>query len=167
VTWGTMTHEWYFDYLNNVDDSTNEENPIHTYPADTTSYYVFLKSKFTYPMSQDPLLTEDFICSDTTSQGRKIGPDVTVFVPTAFSPEGTGPKLNNTFYAVVNGEKSFHIELFNRWGELLWQTDNKYETWNGRYKNGDCQQDVYAWVVKVTAYDGEEYRYEGTVSLLR
>jgi len=88
-------------------------------------------------------------------------------VPTAFSPEGTGPKLNNTFYAVVNGEKTFHIEVFNRWGEMLWKSDNKQENWNGKFKNENCQQDVYAWVVKVTGYDGEEYRYEGTVTLLR
>ncbi len=123
--------------------------------------------QFIYIHIADPILTDNMTCEDTISQLRKIGPDVTVFVPTAFSPEGTGPKLNNTFYAVVNGEKTFHIELYNRWGELLWKTDNKYETWKGTYKNEDCQQDVYAWVVKVTAYDGEAYQYEGTVTLLR
>jgi gliding motility-associated-like protein len=96
-----------------------------------------------------------------------IGPDVTVFVPTAFSPEGTGPKKNNVFNAVVNGEKSFHIEVYNRWGERLWESDNKFETWNGKFESEDCQQDVYMWVVRVTDYKGEEYRYEGTVSLLR
>ena len=167
IKWGPMTYLWNFDNQNNPDDTSTQMNPIHTYPADTTIYWVYLKSSFTYPRSQDSSIADDIVCWDTISQKRKIGPDVTVFVPTAFSPEGTGPKLNNTFYAVVNGEKSFHIELFNRWGELLWETDNKYETWNGRYKNGDCQQDVYAWKVNVTAYDGKEYKYEGTVTLLR
>ena len=90
-----------------------------------------------------------------------------MFVPTVFSPEKTGPILNNKFYAVVNGEKSFHIEVLNRWGEMVWKTDNKYEGWDGTYRNEDCQQDVYVWVIRVTAYDGEEYQYEGTITLLR
>jgi gliding motility-associated-like protein len=94
---------------------------------------------------------------------RKIGPDVTVFVPTAFSPEKTGPGANNVFKAVVNGEKTFHIELFNRWGEMLWKTDDKNASWDGFYRGVEAQQDVYMWVIKVTAYDGEEYQYEGTV----
>jgi len=67
----------------------------------------------------------------------------------------------------VNGEKTFHIELYNRWGELLWETDDKFLGWDGKYRGTDAQQDVYAWVIKVTAYDGEKYQYEGTVTLLR
>ncbi|HEY1045840.1 MAG TPA: gliding motility-associated C-terminal domain-containing protein, partial [Bacteroidia bacterium] len=91
----------------------------------------------------------------------------TVFVPTAFSPEGTGPGTNNVFRPVVNGEKTYHIELFNRWGEILWKSDNKYESWNGIYMGVKAEQDVYAWKIVVTGYDGEVYEYEGTVTLLR
>jgi gliding motility-associated-like protein len=90
-----------------------------------------------------------------------------VFVPTAFSPERTGPKANNGFRAVVNGEKTFHIEVYNRWGEKLWESDDKYAYWDGTFMGEDAQQDVYAWFITVTAYDGEEYTYEGTVTLLR
>jgi gliding motility-associated-like protein len=90
-----------------------------------------------------------------------------VFVPTVFSPENTGPEENNKFRAVVSGEKTFHIEILNRWGEMLWKSDNKYEGWDGTYRGVNAQQDVYVWIVKVTAYDGKEYQYEGTVTLVR
>jgi gliding motility-associated-like protein len=108
-----------------------------------------LASSFTYA---------DVTCTDSASQLRKIGPDVTVFVPNVFSPERTGPDSNNVFRAVVNGERTFHIEVLNRWGEILWKSDNKFESWDGKSRGTDCQQDVYAWVIKVTAYDGELYQ---------
>jgi gliding motility-associated-like protein len=158
---GAMSYLWYFG-TGDLDDTSTKANPIHTYADDTMKYFVHLTSTYTYNYKG-----QDYTCWDTISQLRKIGPDVTVFVPTAFSPENTGPKTNNFFRAVVNGEKTFHIEVFNRWGEMLWKTDDKYEGWNGQYRSQDCQQDVYMWVIKVTAYDGEEYQYEGTVTLLR
>lgn len=160
---GRMDYEWNFG-TGDLDDTSTKVNPIHSYTADTMQYYVHLKSTYRF---WDTIKMQEHLCWDTTSQLRKIGPDVTVFVPTGFSPEGTGPKANNMFFAVVNGEKTFHIELFNRWGELLWTTDDKFAGWDGKYRGEDAQQDVYMWVIKVTAYDGEEYQYEGTVTLLR
>ena len=64
------------------------------------------------------------------------------------------------FFAVVNGKKSFKIEVFNRWGEKLWQTDDKHLSWNGKFKDISCQQDVYLWKVKVTSLDNETYDFE-------
>lgn len=167
VRWFGGNSQTYMDYLwhfgtDDPDDTSTLYNPIHSYTADTNQYYVHLTSTLNY-MYKNQLYT----CWDTISQLRKIGPDVTVFVPTAFSPEGTGPKANNGFRAVVNGEKTFHIEVYNRWGQLLWETDDKFASWDGTYMGEDAQQEVYAWFIKVTAYDGEEYTYEGTVTLLR
>jgi len=161
--WDSMKYIWSFNYPD-VDDTSSKFNPIHSYSADTFTYWVNLNTSYHYI---DNMTQEEYFCYDSTGQPRKIGPDVTVFVPTAFSPEGTGPKTNNVFRAVVNGEKTFHIELYNRWGELLWQSDDKFQAWDGKYMGEDVLQDVYAWVIKVTAYDGEEYQYEGTVTLLR
>jgi gliding motility-associated-like protein len=156
-----MDYQWHFG-TDNPDDTSTQYNPIHSYPADTNQYYVHLTSTLNY-IYKNQLYT----CWDTISQLRKIGPDVTVFVPTAFSPEKTGPQTNNGFKAVVNGEKTFHIEVYNRWGEKLWESDDKYAYWDGNFMGENAQQDVYAWFITVTAYDGEEYTYEGTVTLLR
>ena len=159
IRWGedSVKYLWNFN-IKNSDDTSTRKSPIKFYPDDTAIYITSLVSSFTY---------QGVTCKDSIAKSVKIGPDVTVFVPTVFSPEKTGPILNNKFYAVVNGEKSFHIEVLNRWGEMVWKTDNKYEGWDGTYRNEDCQQDVYVWVIRVTAYDGEEYQYEGTITLLR
>ena len=158
---GVVKYEWNFG-TGDIDDTSTQKNPVKTYSDDTMKYFVHLKYDYVYTFNN-----QEYSCWDTISQLRKIGPDVTVFVPTAFSPEGTGPGANNVFLPIVNGEKTYHVELYNRWGEMLWTTDDKFQSWNGRFQNEDVQQDVYMWVIKVTAYDGEEYQYEGTVTLLR
>ncbi len=123
---GGMSYLWYFG-TGDLDDTSTKYSPVHTYTADTMKYYVHLTSTFTYNYKN-----QDYVCWDSISQLRKIGPDVTVFVPTAFSPEKTGPNANNVFLPIVNGEKTYHIELYNRWGELLWTTDDKFASWDGK-----------------------------------
>lgn len=158
---GSFDYLWNFDN-NNPDDTSSETHPTHVYNMDTAIYNVHLQATYTYIFNN-----EEYVCMDSMTQSRKIGPDVTVFVPNAFSPEQTGPHKNNVFHPVVNGEKTYHVELYNRWGELLWESDDKFASWDGIYKGEPAQQDVYAWIIKVTAYDGSKYIYEGTVTLLR
>lgn len=158
---GRMEYTWHFG-IGAEDDTLKAKHPTYIYPADTNKYWVNLLSEFKYNEG-----STEYTCYDSIGKVREIDPDVTVFVPTAFSPEGTGPKSNNVFRPIVNGETSYHLEIYNRWGELLWQSDNKYESWNGKFMGEDVQQDVYSWIVKVRGYDGEDYIYEGTVTLLR
>ena len=159
IRWGldSVDYLWNFNTMD-IEDTSSQINPIKIYKSDTARYWVNLTSSFTY---------EDVTCLDSTSKVLTIGPDVIVFAPTAFSPERTGPDKNNKFYITVSGEKTFEVILFNRWGEILWKTTDKNEGWGGTYKREDSQQDVYVWRVKVTAYDGKIYYYEGTVTLLR
>jgi len=159
IRWGddSVKYLWNFD-IKNPDDTSTKKSLLKIYSNDTATYITQLISSFTY---------QDVTCIDSIIKVVIIGPNIIIFIPTAFSPEKTGPNTNNVFNAVVDNEKTFHIEVLNRWGEILWKSDNKYETWNGTYRNQNCQQDVYVWVVKVTDYDGKEYRYEGTVTLLR
>ena len=159
IRWGSdsVKYLWNFN-LKDGDDTSTKKSPIKIYPSDTATYIASLASSFSYG---------GVTCIDSILKQIKIGPDVTVFVPTVFSPEKTGPTVNNKFNVVVNGEKSFHIKVLNRWGEMLWKTGDKYEGWDGTYRSQDCQQDVYVWIIKVTSYDGQEYQYEGTITLLR
>lgn len=158
---GKLEHLWYFG-TGDSDDTSTKTHAVFSYPADTNKYRVHLSSVYTYTYKQ-----VDQVCMDTIGKVREIDPDVTVFVPTAFSPERSGPRTNNVFKPIVNGEKTFHVELYNRWGQMLWKTDDKNASWDGTYMGEDVQQDVYTWVIKVTAFDGEIYTYEGTVTLLR
>jgi gliding motility-associated-like protein len=154
LTYGSMSYLWDFG-TGHPDDTSTFKDPVFTYPPDTVSYWVNLS------------VTSDKGCFDSIGQPREIRPDVTVFVPNAFSPEKTGPGSNNLFNAVVNGEKTFEIAVFNRWGEKMWETKDKMDGWDGKYLKEPCPQDVYIWVVKVTSFENEQYEYSGTISLLR
>lgn len=96
-----------------------------------------------------------------------IGPDITVFIPNAFTPNNFGEAINERFFVIADGFESFNIAIFNRWGEQLYQSSDIKEGWDGRYKGQDVQQDVYVYVVRVTSLSGKEFEYYGTITLLR
>ncbi|PCJ65876.1 MAG: hypothetical protein COA58_07280, partial [Bacteroidetes bacterium] len=63
--------------------------------------------------------------------------------------------------------KAMELVIFNRWGEIMFKSTDKYEEWNGMYKGVPAQQDVYAYALKVIALNDEEYNYTGTITLIR
>ncbi|MCC6684893.1 MAG: gliding motility-associated C-terminal domain-containing protein, partial [Bacteroidia bacterium] len=71
--------------------------------------------------------------------------DPSVYVPTAFTPNKNG--VNETFKPVLTDADEFQMLIYNRWGELVFETKNMDEGWDGTYNGRPVQQDVYAWVV--------------------
>jgi gliding motility-associated-like protein len=64
--------------------------------------------------------------------------------------------------------KSYQMEIYNRWGQLVWETDIVSEGWNGRYKdNKDVQLGVYTWKIRYTDNKGETRVLVGHVTTLR
>ncbi|MCZ2129776.1 MAG: gliding motility-associated C-terminal domain-containing protein, partial [Bacteroidia bacterium] len=149
IEFGSMNYVWDFGVGNNEDTST-KTNPEFFYPQDTASYLIKL------------WVTSDKGCKDSTEQWVKIGPDVTVYIPNAFSPNGSGPHLNNRFFVIAQGIIAFDVKLFNRWGEKLYESNDLNEGWDGKFNGVDCKQDVYTYLVKVTGFDGKDYEYKGT-----
>lgn len=91
--------------------------------------------------------------------------DSKIFFPTAFSPNGDA--LNDQFF--VSGQYIVEMELsiFNRWGELIFITNNKNDTWDGTFHNKPAAEDAYVWSIQVTDLAGRTYKESGTVALLR
>jgi len=50
---------------------------------------------------------------------------------------------------------------------MLYESDDQYEGWDGKFNDVDCQEGVYMYLVRVTGFDGKEYEFSGTVTLLR
>ena len=89
------------------------------------------------------------------------------YVPNVFTPNGDG--LNEVF-EVVGGERAgFSMEIFNRWGELLFGTNDPDQGWNGKYNGGDAPDGTYVYVVRHSAICGERGSVNtiGHVTLLR
>jgi gliding motility-associated-like protein len=90
-----------------------------------------------------------------------------VFVPTAFTIDHNG--LNETFRPVADCQfERYHFTIYNRWGELIYETFDSNASWDGSYKGEDVQQDVYVWLVHyVDATSLQTITLNGTVTVLR
>ena len=147
--------EWEFG------DSTNSfaENPIHTYPDDAASYLVTL------------VAYNEISCTDSTSMRIIILKDVGLYIPNSFTPDGD--EYNHTFYPVLTeGYKkdSYHMSIFDRWGELVFETYDVSFGWNGSYrKNGiQCKTGTYTWVIEVIELQSAVNRkFNGHLNLIR
>jgi large repetitive protein len=91
--------------------------------------------------------------------------DYTVFVPNAFTPNNDGNNDRFQFYLdeVVFAE----IQIYNRWGEKVFETNNANEYWDGTYKGQRCSQGVYLYDIKLVGNNGISDKYKGSVTLLR
>ncbi|MEZ4824827.1 MAG: gliding motility-associated C-terminal domain-containing protein [Bacteroidia bacterium] len=95
--------------------------------------------------------------------------DCTLFMPNAFTPNEDG--VNDYFYPVFQCEiNSYQLQIFNRWGKIVFETDNPDEHWDGTSKGSPSPSGVYAWKLN---YQGLLNRLpidktlSGTVTILR
>jgi gliding motility-associated-like protein len=97
--------------------------------------------------------------------------DETIFwVPNSFTPDGD--QYNQTFFPVFySGYDPFKFELYiyNRWGELIWETHDVTVGWDGTYNNGlKCQDGIYTWKIRFKLMNNDEKRTSvGHVSLIK
>lgn len=117
------------------------------------------------------LLIEESVngCVDTTARTIQVLEDQMIFAPNAFSPNGD--PFNQDWGVYVEGFNldEFRLKLFNRWGELIWQTEDPTARWDGTYFDGNLvQSGVYVWYVKARDQINDEvFEYHGVVNVLR
>lgn len=88
-----------------------------------------------------------------------------LFIPNSFSPNGDGN--NDVFYFRGRFISEFNLKVFNRWGELLFETNDVNQGWDGSYKGKQSQADVYVYQVSATCINGENWSKKGDVTLIR
>ncbi|MCX6272850.1 MAG: gliding motility-associated C-terminal domain-containing protein, partial [Bacteroidetes bacterium] len=106
---------------------------------------------------------DDCIFSDTV----EVIPCTDIWVPNAFTPGFDD--INNIFLAKASTELThFQLQIFDRWGELIFESNDIYKGWDGTFKGGDCKQDVYTWTISYTGVSKKRQgKLTGTVTLLR
>jgi gliding motility-associated-like protein len=96
------------------------------------------------------------------------------YSPTVFSPNGDGE--NETFKPYINCKviyvKDYKLSIFNRFGNLVFRTNDINEAWDGTYKGQPCSQDIYAWVVEYNTLIDKDLPYRkvtesGDIAILR
>lgn len=149
---GSPLELWHWDFGNGRD--TMAVNPVYHY-RDTGTYVV------------TQTVTDLHGCTSKYSRKVRVFPELRFFVPTAFSPNQNG--RNDVFRPMGRYLKSgqYHFQVFNRWGQLLFETTNPDEGWDGRVRNEECPVGVYIWTVSLyDLYNDKEF-HKGNVMLIR
>jgi gliding motility-associated-like protein len=154
-------------------------NTSFSLPGDSLSYFWYVDEDL---ISQD----EDVLMSYTDLNDHVVSlaiensvgcrdsvftethPPSSLFVPNAFSPDGDG--INDMFKVITHDIIRYELSIFNRWGELIFQTDDVDAFWNGAgVEEGEyfAQDGIYAYTIKAEGVDGKFYDLKGDVAVLR
>ncbi|TXB63664.1 PKD domain-containing protein, partial [Vicingus serpentipes] len=138
-------------------------NPIHTY-QDTGTYNVNLT------------VTNSFGCEGSITLPVIVKPTFNFEIPNAFTPNPNGQNggqydinslTNDIFYPFTKFVKDYHLMIFNRWGELIFESFDINKGWDGYLNGVMLQQDVYVWKINLTYIDGSILEKAGDVTLIR
>jgi gliding motility-associated-like protein len=152
---GAVSYQWIFGDGGSVSE---EEHPEHSFG-----------SPGSWPVTLT--LTSQTGCTDRYTDYVKITNDLMVFIPNAFTPDNDG--LNDVFIPVMASTEfilNYELLIFDRWGTVVFQTDNPETPWVGNVRGGDhfAATDSYHYrLVLKTTDNTESIVHEGTVTLLR
>ena len=90
---------------------------------------------------------------------------VFIWFPNAFTPNSDG--LNDTFHPIGTGIEKFSMQIFNRWGTMIFETSSLGIGWDGTYKGSLCPEETYVFKASYEISGGEVKKVTGTITLLR
>jgi gliding motility-associated-like protein len=149
------SYMWFFG----DGDVSSQLHPEHAY-SEPGDYLVMLIAY------NDPI----FGCSDTTFRYMTVDPLFTFYVPNSFTPDGDG--LNDLFlpYGENFQYESYNMQIYDRWGSLIWQTDNPERGWNGKDQSSqeNVKDGVYVYIFTLKRFNAFEPKViKGSVKLYR
>jgi gliding motility-associated-like protein len=110
-------------------------------------------------------ITNEFGCIDTTAMLVTITPKYMIRVPTAFTPNGDG--INDIFGITGNGVKKFSITIYNRWGNLVFESNDIHNSWDGKINGQPALPGVYVYHTYFMDDNDEVSEQTGSFSLLK
>jgi gliding motility-associated-like protein len=115
-------------------------------------------------------VVNDFGCEDRFCREVEVIGDVQVYVPAAFTPNNDG--VNDIFLPSVtpfSQVEDYQFDLFNRWGERIFSTDDPNKGWGGEAPEGThfVGNEVYNWVIVIDTELGQPYKLTGQVTMIR
>jgi gliding motility-associated-like protein len=148
---GQKATDFEWEFGNPILGSSDFENPSFTF---------FKSGNFAVK-----LLAFNETCSNEISKDVIVVDADTLFMPNVFTPNGDG--LNETYGAVGFGLKEYNLFIYNRWGELLFTAEQINQKWDGRFREKDCAEGVYFFILSAASNAGRSYNLNGTLQLLR
>lgn len=144
---GAIRYEWF--WLNRY--QSNERNPVFTF-KDTGTFSIKLVT-----IGPNDCMTE---VEKIVRVDKRI-----FYLPNAFSPNGDNH--NDEFFIPISGYRSFNLIILNRWGKVMFQTNDFSQKWDGKYKGSHVPEAVYFFSLKLIDYNGQIDEKMGSIILFR
>ena len=152
-----LGHEYYWTFEQGMPASSTVERPKIQFPDGVTgSYEVTL------------YVTSEHGCMDTITRIVDVLPEVLIYAPTAFTPDGD--EFNQNWKVQMEGIDiySFDLTIYNRWGEIIWESHDLEVGWDGTYNGKLVETGVYTWKIEARdALNDGKYTWNGHVNVLR
>ena len=103
-------------------------------------------------------MAKDEVCIEVTKE-------YAVYIPNIFTPNYDG--INDVFLVYGTGITEIEMNIFDRWGEKLFVSDDQLKGWDGTYKGELSKNDVYSYLIKYTGLDGKKHVKTGHVTLMK
>jgi len=150
---------WAWDFGSGAIPLTSSvQNPVVNYPKGIAGIY---------PTSLT--VWNQYGCSDILEGQVEVINDVTIFAPNIFTPDGD--EFNETWRVYISGIDvyDFHVTMFNRWGEVVWESFDPSGEWDGSYaSDGTVHDGSFVWILHAKdSYNDKKYEFNGTVSIAR
>lgn len=150
---GAVSVEWDFGDGN----SSNDFNPFNEFPDDSSGTYQI-----------QLVAISQYGCTDTITSLVVVEEKLLIYVPNTFTPDNDD--YNQVFLPVLTqGFDPFNYELliFNRWGEILFESHDSNVGWNGKYGGQIVKDGSYVWKINVKDKNGIMQQFKGHVNLIR
>lgn len=143
---------WEYDFGDGY--GISQRSPLHLY-NEAGEYQAVLT------------VTDDHNCFDTASVTITVIPDVIIYVPNAFSPNGNG--INDVWMPVMDnyGTDVYELVIYNRWGQLIFKSNEPKVGWDGTVNGKDAPCAVYVYSITYQNLMGKLAKKEGTITLIR
>ena len=104
-------------------------------------------------------------CSDTSRIKVQVDATKNLYIPNAFTPNQD--TRNDEWKVFSKGVKFFEAKIFNRWGELVYQSNDINQGWDGTFKGSPVSLGVYPYEIQITFLDNEVVNNKGTITILK
>ena len=156
--------EWSSGSIVQFSWSAPDAAPSFSFSEDET--FIFPEIPGDYPITL--IVTDDLGCKDTLTKFLVMEDGVLFFMPNTFTPNGD--EYNNTLGWSVLGvdESQFELQIYNRWGEMVFQTFDSRSSWDGAYGGKIVQDGAYVWVVYLTnKLNAKRVKLKGIINIIK
>lgn len=154
----TLASTWFWDFGDNstVNNYSTEQNPSHDYKHEGV-FYVRLT------------VTTDHGCRDSVYHIVEAQNNIAFYLPNAFSPynkDGLNDIWKPNGIGLFDSAENFSLNIFNRWGQLVFSSNDFNCGWDGKVNGDLVAPDIYNFVIKVKFADGLWQKYQGNITLV-